>query len=231
MQKFGLTAGSAFIPVTVDADCDLVDLVVKGYIGECQGGVSIQTLNEYGQTLKTYAWQDYKVIRKEVVVAEFYGWYDTDDNSEVKRGDVPFQAGEGLWTYSTADGYTIQSSGQVPQSKVVVELQKFGLSIANPTPVTVDLTKCIVGGYEGECQGGVSVQTLNEYGQTLKTYAWQDYKVIRKEVVVAEFHGWYDTDDNSELLEGLVPVDPGIGLWTYSTADGYTFEWPGVEIK
>ena len=154
------------------------------------------------------------------------GWIDIGDNPY--EGGVKIQAGEGLWTSCTGDGFNLQSSGEVPQSGVEVELQNFGLSVANATPVQVDLINCIVTGYkdeqgEGEAGGEVNVQTLNEFGQTVGSYFWYD---MPGEGIL----GWIDIGDNP-LEEGDVPVEPGAGLWTSCSGDGFNFVWPGVEIK
>lgn len=208
-------------------DVDLVDTTVTGYAAGTEiksGEVKVQTLNEYGQDLATYIWYDYKNKRGEPVI----GWY-TQQNQPVVRDDVTFQAGEGLWFSCTGNGFNLQSSGQVPQSTVLVELQENGLSVANPTPVETDLTKCIITGYATGTEiksGEVKVQTLNEYGQDLATYIWYDYTNKRGEHIV----GWY-TQQNQPLQEGVVPLDPGVGIWASCTADGFNFVWPGVEIK
>ena len=188
---------------------------VTGYTGEAYGEVQVQTLNEYGQTQATYFWYD---IPGDSII----GWFDKSENEYV-RGDVLVQAGEGLWVYCDGAGYGFQSAGQVPTSKVTVELQNSGLSIANPTPIDVDLIDCAISGYTGDAYGEVQVQTLNEYGQTQATYFWYD---IPGDSII----GWFDKSEN-ELVRGDVVMAPGAGLWTYCDGNGFNFEFPGVDVK
>ena len=214
LQNLGLTAGSCFKPVSAQK-VDLIDMKGVGYDGEAGGEIQIQTLNEYGQTQATYFWYD-------IPSEDILGWFDLSEEP-LNRGDVEIQAGEGLWVYCAADGLGLQSSGEVPQSKVIVELQESGLSVANPTPVTVDLIDCCVSGYEEGAGGEVQVQTLNEYGQTQATYFWYD---IPDEDIL----GWFDLSEEP-LNRGDVTMAPGAGLWTYCSADGFNFEFPGVDVK
>ena len=211
LQQYGLTAGACFVPVT-GSTFDLTDLKVTGYDEATEGDVQIQTLDEYGRTVANYTYYD--------VPGELTGWLDSDDN-EVEVGDVTFQAGEGLWSYSLDDGFGLQSAGMVPTTPVAVTLQQYGLSVANPTPVDVDLTQITVGGYEEATEGDVQVQTLDEYGRTVANYTYYD--------VPGELTGWLDADDN-EVEVGDVVVKPGEGLWTYSLDDGFTFIFPGVNL-
>ena len=101
MQQFGIAAGSSFVPVQEGQQIDLTDLVGKGYeaYGYCEGWISVQTLNEYGQTLKTYQWMD-----DGEDVPTYYGWYPVGSEDKVLPGAVPVLPGQGLWTYSNYDG-------------------------------------------------------------------------------------------------------------------------------
>ena len=211
LQESGITAGACFVPVT-GSTFDLTDLKVTGYEEATEADVYIQTLDEYGRTVASYFYYD--------VPGELTGWLDEYDN-EVAVGDVTFQAGEGLWMVANADGFGMQSAGQVPTSGVSVILQESGLSIANPTPVNVDLTTTAIGGYEGSTEADVYVQTLDEYGRTVASYFYYD--------VPGELTGWLDEYDN-EVAEGDVVIKPGQGLWAVCNADGFTFVFPGVNL-
>ena len=211
LQENGLTTGACFVPVQ-GSTFDLTELKVTGYEESTEGDVQIQTLDEAGRTVDTYFYYD--------VPGELTGWLDINDE-EVSTGDVSFQAGEGLWSISAVDGLGLQSAGAVPTSGVVVQLQENGLSIANPTPVNVDLTDAFIGGYEESTEGDVQVQTLDEAGRTVATYFYYD--------VPGELTGWLDINDE-EVAEGDVIIQPGQGLWTISSADGFTFVFPGVSL-
>lgn len=213
LQEFGLTAGAAFIPVS-GQNFDLTDLSVTGYDAEegTDSEMYVQTLDEYGRTVASFFWVDVEDVK---------GWFN-EDGEQVAAGDVTFQAGEGLWSFCDFEGFGLQSAGQVPQSDVAVILQEFGLSIANPTPVAVDLTKCVVTGYDTE-EGSDSemyIQTLDEYGRTVASYFWVDVDGVI---------GWYN-EDGEEVAEGDVVVQPGAGLWSFCDYDGFNFVWPKVSL-
>ena len=211
LQEAGLTAGACFIPVQ-GSNFDLLDLKATGYGESTEADLQIQTLDEYGRTVAIYSYYD--------VPGELTGWLDENDD-EVQKGDVTFQAGEGLWTYCTVDGLGLQSSGQVPTASVTVTLQEAGLSISNPTPVNVDLTDTYVTGYAESTEADVVVQTLDEFGRTVAIYSYYD--------VPGELTGWLDENDD-EVEVGSVTVKPGEGLWSYCTADGFSFVFPGVTL-
>ena len=216
LQENGLTVGACFVPVS-GTTIDLTELKVTGYEAEAgtEADVQVQTLDEYGRTVKNYAFYD--------VPGEFTGWFD-DDEVQAEVGDVVIQPGEGLWSMSTGDGFGIQSAGMVPTSSISVILQENGLSIVNPTPVSILLSECSVGGYEAEVgtEADVQAQTLDEYGRTVKNYAFYD--------VPGDFIGWFDDDEVEAIDENDVTILPGQGLWTMSTADGFTFVFPGVTL-
>ena len=211
LQQYGLTAGACFVPVS-GATFDLTDLKVTGYEETTEADVQIQTLDYAGRTVATYSYYD--------VPGELTAWVDDYDN-EVEPGVVTFQAGEGLWSYSLDDGFGLQSAGMVPTTPVAVTLQQYGLSVANPTPVDVDLTQITIGGYEESTEADVQVQTLDYAGRTVATYSYYD--------VPGELTAWVDDYDN-EVEVGDVVVKPGEGLWTYSQDDGFTFVFPGVTL-
>ena len=211
LQADGLTVGACFIPVQ-GATFDLTELKVTGYDEATEGDVQIQTLDKYGRTVDTFFYYD--------VPGDLTGWLDSSD-AEIEKGTVTFQAGEGLWSISAIGNLGLQSSGQVSSSGVAVTLQADGFSVANPTPLDVDLTKTFISGYEEATEGDVQVQTLDEYGRTVDTFFYYD--------VPGELTGWLDSGDN-EVEEGAVVVKPGQGLWTISSADGFTFVFPGVVL-
>ena len=229
LQESGLTVGGSFVPVDGSSKVDLTDLEVKGYMeeeGYCDGLVYVQTLDEFGRTVATYTWMDDGMGGE----GEFYGWYADGAETPIEKGTVTFQPGEGIWSYSQRNGLTIQSAGEVPtKADIVVTLQESGLSVANPTPVTVDLTDTYITGYmedEGYCDGLVYFQTLDEFGRTVATYTWMDDGMGGE----GEFYGWYADGAETPIEKGTVTVKPGEGLWTYSQRDGLYFNWPKVDL-
>ena len=222
LPQYGKCAGGAFIPVSAER-FDLMDITVVGYKdaqgqGQCEAGVTVQTLDKDGGTTATYEWWD---------IPGYYGWYPVNEEQPVKRGDITVQPGEGLWFNSTSTIYGFESSGEVATAgDIETKLPQYGYTIANPTPVTVDLVDCEVTGYkdekgEGQCEAGVTVQTLDKDGGTTATYEWWD---------IPGYWGWYPVNDETPLGRNIVTMEPGLGLWLNSNNTIYHFVWPKVEI-
>ena len=126
---------------------------------------------------------------------------------------------------SPSAGFGIQSTGVVPMSDVAIVLpSEGGISVANPSPVSVDLTNISISGYEASTgvNGKVEVQVLDEVGRTKAQYYYYD---LPSEGV----HGWFDKKDN-EVTEGLVVLKPGEGLWAMSQIEGLSLVFPAVNI-
>ena len=210
-----MTVGACFVPIS-GKTIDLTELKVTGYDTPLKGSVEIQTLNEYGSTKAQYYYYDLPTIGA-------LGWFDKDDNKVVK-GDVAIQPGEGLWCISPSAGIGIQATGVVPMSDVAIALPaKGGLSVVNPSPVSVDLTKISVSGYDAATgvKGKVEVQVLDEIGRTKAQYYYYD-------LPTAKILGWFDKDDN-EVEEGAVVLKPGVGLWAMSQIEGLSLVFPAVD--
>ena len=212
-------AGTSFVPVS-GATIDLTDLVVTGYDKEegSEEDVKVQTLDRYGRGGVTYAWMD--VTDGDDV---YYGWFD--DGEPVEAGTLTLAAGDGLWVNSPNADFALQSSGKVPTSAVAVTLRAGNKLVENATPVSVDLTRIVVSGYDEEegSEEDVKVQTLDRYGRGGVTYAWMD--LVDGDDV---YYGWYD--DGEEVLEGTLVLQPGEGLWANAPSSDYQIEFPGVTL-
>lgn len=213
------------MPIAANAKIDLVDITVVGYEGEAYGPVQIQTLTGAGGTDRTFMWYEYGEGDEAVK-----GWYEeTEDGyEELVSDDVTIYPGEGLWSVSDSSDYKLQSAGSVAtEADILTPLNGTGLTIANPTPVNVDLVNCYVAGYDGEAYGPVQVQTLTGAGGTARTFMWYEYGEGDDYVC-----GWYEeTEDGyEELVADDVVLGPGVGLWTVSDSTDYKFAWPKVNL-
>jgi hypothetical protein len=103
-QEGGLTIGAQFVPVS-GGTFDLTDLKVTGYDPEVgtEADVQVQTLDEYGRTVKNYAFYD--------IPGDFFGWFDDDEAEAAGENDVTILPGQGLWTMSSSDGFTFVFPG------------------------------------------------------------------------------------------------------------------------
>ncbi len=211
-----MTVGACFVPVN-GKTIDLTELKVTGYDTTTEGAVSVQTLDEYGKTKKTYYYYD-------APSDGLLGWLDGED-VEVAKGDVTIQPGEGLWCMSPSAGFGIQATGIVPTSDIAIKLpSEGGLSVANPTPVSVDLTDIDATGYDTtvDMEGKIYVQVLDEAGRTKATYYYYD---VPSEGLL----GWLDGKDNV-VEKGDVVLKPGEGLWAMAPRiEGISLVFPAVD--
>lgn len=224
------TFGAAFVPVSSDV-VDLSDLKVTGYTGSVKSGVEAQTLDEYGDSDRSFQWFDGTVGK-----VTLYGWYEDgdpsclhDDYDEEDR--VRIQPGSGLCIFVNDPSMTIESAGQVPQEDVSVEMPSDeGTLIANPTPLVVDLSDTKIAGYTGSVKAGVELQTLDEYGDTDRSFQWFDGTVGK-----VTLYGWYEDGDPSCLHDDYDDEDkvffkPGQGAIIFIENQDYEFVWPKVTI-
>lgn len=218
--------GAAFVPVTGDV-VDLSDLKVAGYSGSVISGVEAQTLDEYGDSDRIFQWLDGTAGK-----VTFYGWYEDgsdlhDDFDEADR--VRIQPGSGLCIFVDDPSMKVQSSGEVPQSDVSVEMvADEGILVVNPTPVEVDLSDTRVAGYSGSVISGVELQTLDEYGDSDRIFQWLDGTAGK-----VTFYGWYEdgTDLHDDFDDGdKVFFKPGQGAMVFVENQDYEFVWPGVTL-
>ena len=174
--------------------------------------VVIQTLDQYGYTVDSYAWIDWAGDN-----SDEEGW--VDDNFEIVEG-VTFAAGQGLWVEGSSSSQSIQSAGQVGTSDVVVTLRNGCTGTGNPFPVTVNIQDIIP---EGDgVSDTVVIQTLNQYGYTINSYAWIDWAGDN-----SDEEGW--VDDNFELVDG-VTFAPGQGLWVEGSSSSQYLRFPAPEL-
>ena len=210
---------------------DLTDVKVVGYQpGEdgALGAVQVQTLDGGGSTQDIYVWLDFTDDDAGVI---YYGWYNGDTYEALESGVVTTAVGEGLWSVTMASGLSLQASGEVATAAdIPLALPADGLTIANPTPVTVDLINCYVNGYDAGgdgALGAVQVQTLDGGGSTVDIYVWLDFTDDDAGVT---YYGWYNGDTYEPLTPGTVTVAPGEGLWSVTMADDLNFVWPKVDL-
>ena len=214
LQSGFKATGANFLSIGEEG-CTLTSIKPAGFT-TIAGQLNIQTLNNAGQTLKTYKY--YKGGRKPYDVE---GWYD-GSTLITAENDVVFAPGTGLWI-AGADAYTLTTSGEVLTDKVECALNSGFRMLSNPYPVSIKLTQIQASGFT-TIAGQLNIQTLNNAGQTLKTYKY--YKGGRKPYDV---EGWYD---GSTLItaENDVTFPVGQGFWV-AGADGYklTFNFPTAE--
>ena len=183
---------------------DLQSLAATG--DDTSDNVVISTLDAYGFTVDTYAWNDW--------VAENPCW--VNDSFEPVEG-VSFAPGQALWVQASAADQGLQSAGKVGTADVVVTLRTGNTAAGNPFPVAVDLQSIVA---EGEdTSDNVVISTLDAYGFTVDTYAWNDW--------VAENPCW--VNDSFEPVEG-VSFAAGAGLWIQASSATQSIRFPAPEL-
>ena len=216
-------AGAQFAPVS-GTSVDLTSITVTGYNKEdgSEEEVSVQTLNKNGGTVNQYFWYD--VTDGENV---YYGWLDAKSGNFIEDGSVTLSIGDGLWADAPNSDYKLMSAGKVMTASAAVSLREGFKMVANPTPVSVDLTAITVTGYNEEegSEEEVSVQTLNKNGGTVNQYFWYDV-TDGKDV----YYGWLDAKSGKFIAEGEVTVSAGEALWVDAPSTNYSIVLPGVSL-
>ena len=184
--------------------------------------VSVQTLNKNGGRVSQYYWYD--VVDGDDV---YYGWLDGASGEFIEPGDVTFDVGDGLWVDAPNSDFKLQSAGQVMTAPATVTLREGFKMVANPTPVTVDLTNITVTGYDEEegTEEEVSVQTLNKNGGRVDQYYW--YDVVDGDDV---YYGWLDGASGEFIEAGDVEVGAGEALWVDAPSTDFKLVLPGVAL-
>lgn len=202
LRTGNIAVGGQFIGVGAEGGIDLTDVTPTGYDPETYvgGSISAQFLTSKGKTAAVYFWYDDE---------EGTGWFDGADEL-VEKGDVVFDAGEGLWVKANSASEGLQTSGQVIKGSVDIHLRAGNMLVCNPTPVAVNWNDddedgkfVSVSGYDAESYegGSISAQVLTAKGKTDAVYFWYDDE---------EGTGWFDGAD--EFVEG-VKLSGGSAVW------------------
>ena len=130
---------------------------------------------------------------------------------------VSFEPGAGLWVQGLTVNQGIQSAGKVGKLDVVVTLKNGFTAAGNPFPIPIDLQDIVAEG--DEVADNVVIQTLDQGGYTLKSYAWNDW--------AAEKPCWVDDDYNP--VEN-VTFEPGAGLWVQGISSTQSIRFPAPEL-
>lgn len=206
---------------------DLTNIIVTGYDKEegSEEEVYIQSLDRSGKQVagSKYTWID---IDDDGDI--YYGWLNMKGDF-IEAGDATFAPGEAVWVYSPNDSYALQYSGSVDQEGTASVLREGFKLAANPTPVPVDLTDIVVGGYDKEegSEEEVYIQSLDKSG---KQVAGSKYTWIDVDDDGDIYYGWLNMKGDF-IEEGDKVLAPGEAVWVFSPNANYTIEFPGVEIK
>lgn len=148
------------------------------------------------------------------------------DGDIIEKGDMVLKPSDGLWVYAPSAEYSLQSSGQVPQSDIEAILRSGFKLVANSTPVAIDMTEVTVTGYDVEegSEDEVYIQTLDNAGKTVDKYFWID--VVDGEDV---YYGWLNLDGDI-IEEGDATLGSGEALWVYAPNSNYSLVIPGVSL-
>lgn len=183
---------------------DLQSLNATG--DDTSDNVVISTLDAYGFTVDTYAWNDW--------VAEVPCW--VNDSFEPVE-DVSLAPGQALWVQASASAQGFQSAGKVGSEDVVVTLRAGNTAAGNPFPIAVNLQDIVAEG--DDTSDNVVISTLDAYGFTIDTYAWNDW--------IAEAPCW--VNDDFEPVEG-VSFAAGAGLWVQASSNSQNIRFPAPEF-
>jgi len=205
----------AFAPYFFNVGKDgikLTDLTVAGYEGNvCDAGVSIQLLDSLGNATATYMWYEGFETRPGPA------WYRGKKEVCAANENVPeFKKGDGLWVRAT-EGLVLKMAGEVFMDDVTFDLHTDCQMIGNPYATELPIQNITVEGYTGNiCDGGVSIQVLDELGNATATYIWYEGFETRPGP------GWYRGKKAVNAANGnLVNFAAGQALWVRSTGNNY----------
>ena len=199
--------------------CTLADLKVTGYTGNSVGKFRLRLLDEGGHYVdnKTYYW---------VHNSTKCGWYgNAGGTSAIDASKIGINAGRGVWCEVAADGYKLQSSGQVNESLVVYPANNGYTAMGNCTPVDLTLADFSVTGYTGNSVGKFRLRLLDEGGHYVdnKTYYW---------VHNSTKCGWYGNAGGTSAVDASkIAISAGRGLWCEVAADGYQLNIPAPVLS
>ena len=179
---------------------------IKAYGENTSDNVYIQTLDAYGRTGESYGWNDWATDK---------ACWVNDDYEPVE--EVSFEAGQGLWVQGLSKDQSLQTSGSVGTSDVIVILKSGCTAIGNPFPVAINLQDIIASG-EG-ASDNVYIQTLDAYGRTSESYGWNDW--------ATDTACW--VNDDYEPVEG-VSFAAGQGLWVQGISKVQSIVLPAPEL-
>ena len=194
-------------PQFIDIATATMDIQQLKATGDSTGdNVVIQTLDQGGYTVNSYAWNDWAAAEP--------CWVDDD---YVPVEGITFEPGAGLWVQGLNTDQGIQSAGKVGTSDVVVTLRNGFTAAGNPFPVAIDLQDIVAEG--DNVADNVVIQTLDQGGYTLKSYAWNDWAAAEP--------CWVDDDYNP--VEDVV-FAPGAGLWVQGISGDQSIRFPAPEL-
>ena len=220
LKSGNTAAGAQFVPMTGDS-IDLANLTVVGYEEEQGGDIYVQRVDGKGKMIagSKYFWYD-------LPDDGLYGWYDGSDEP-LETGVQVVKVGEGWWVKGTAATEGIQSSGQVANAPVQVNLMNGNKFIVNPTPVAVNFNDdddngkfIAVGGYTEEQGGDIYAQQVDGKGKMIAgtKFFWYD-------LPDDGLYGWYDGNDDP--ITG-VALPAGGALWVKGTSTDEYMSFPSA---
>ena len=128
-------------------------------------------------------------------------------------------------------GFGLESANVVGYSSVCTTngCKALGASFA-PVTSTMNLQDLKVTGYNHEegFDGELNVQFLDGIGKTTDMYYWIDIPADEEDPESVAFYGWYDGSDT--LVEN-VTINPGDGLWVFSSSKDFGLQSAGQVIK
>ncbi len=206
-------ATAQFMPITGSA-INLQDLIPVGKSsGDMTDKVAIQLIDSLGRMTQTYTWINW-AGDDGTTEAWVDGGYNIVEN-------VTFAPGQGLWV-SAIDGVSLQSSGVVGKSDVVVSLQKDFTATGNPFPTPVNIQDILPQGKSpADMTDKIAIQLLDDLGRMTQTYTWINWAGDD-----GTTEAW--VDGGYGIVEG-VSFEPGFGLWV-SAIDGVSLRFPAPEL-
>lgn len=204
LQKNGSMVCPQFLNIGTNTAVPLQSIIPTGE--DTSDNVQIQALDAYGYTVASYDWNDW--------ANSSACWVDAD---YAPVEGVSFAPGQAVWVMGSSSNQSLQSSGQVGASDVVVNLQKNGTLLGNPFPVAINLQDIIAQGEDAS--DNVQIQILDSYGYTVYSYDWNDW--------ANNSACWVDAD--YAPING-VEISAGQGLWVMGSSTSQSIRFPAPTL-
>ena len=184
---------------------------IKPQGDDTSDNVTLQTLDKYGFTLKSYTWINWAGDN-----SDQEAW--VDDSYAIV--DDSFPSAMGLWIQGATDQQSIMSAGAVGIQDVCFSLCQGGsTALGNPFPVSINIQDILPEG--PDCSDNVTIQTLDKYGFTVSSYTWINWAGDN-----SDQEAW--VDDGYSIVD--IDFAAGQGLWVQGSSDEQLLRFPAPEL-
>lgn len=237
-SQYALTKANQFVTSSFknvgDTALDLTQIKVVGYTGAIQDKATVQFIDSVGNTVKDENGKSMMFYWRDADGASGK-WIKKDGRSivDVAAGEATFGTGDALWWQKEVDGLSLQFAGEVILSETEVSIPLANQAVGNMMALAVDLTTIKVSGYTGSTSDKVTVQIIDEMGNTEKDASGKSKMFYWRDADGANGK-WIKKDGRSivDVAAGEIVLNPGDGMWVQNneTTTAYKLVFPAPTL-